>query len=275
MIPKVINYCWFGGNPLPELAIKCIDSWKKYCPDYEIKEWNESNFDLECCDYIKEAYQAKKWAFVSDYARFDILYKFGGLYFDTDVELIKPIDDLVEKGPFMGLEKGMRSIATGFGLAVNPGLGISANPGLSLYKEILDNYNNEHFINSDGSYDLTTVVIRTTEMLNKHGFAPVAEVQQVAGIYIYPEDYFCPLDYYTDELEISENTRSIHHYFASWLSKEEIKAHDLEKKAMKVVGKIIAHYIGRIYSSPYRIKKKVKQYGLKGSIKFIFKKYKL
>ena len=97
MIPKIIHYCWFGGNPLPELAQKCIASWKKYCPDYEIKEWNESNFDLNCCDYVREAYEAKKWAFVSDYARFWILYHEGGVYFDTDVEVLKPIDTIVEK----------------------------------------------------------------------------------------------------------------------------------------------------------------------------------
>ena len=97
-IPKIIHYCWFGGNPLPELAQKCIESWKKYCPDYEIKRWDETNFDLDCCDYVREAYQEKKWAFVSDYARFKILYEYGGVYFDTDVELIKPIDDIVEKG---------------------------------------------------------------------------------------------------------------------------------------------------------------------------------
>ena len=94
MIPKVIHYCWFGGNPLPNIAVKCINSWKKYFPDYEIIEWNESNFDLFSCDYCREAYDAKKWAFVSDYARFKILYEHGGVYFDTDVEVIKSMDDI-------------------------------------------------------------------------------------------------------------------------------------------------------------------------------------
>ena len=141
MIPKIIHYCWFGGNPLSELAQKCISSWKKYFPEYEIKEWNESNFNLQCCDYVKEAYEAKKWAFVSDYARFWILYHEGGLYFDTDVEVIKPIDDIINNGAFMGCER------TGnYGLGVNPGLGIGADPGISLYKEILDDYEKSHFI---------------------------------------------------------------------------------------------------------------------------------
>ena len=104
MIPRIIHYCWFGGNQLPELAQKCIESWKKYFPDYEIKEWNESNFDLNCCDYVKEAYTAKKWAFVSDYARFWILYNYGGLYFDTDVEVIRDMSEIVNRGAFMGCE---------------------------------------------------------------------------------------------------------------------------------------------------------------------------
>ena len=131
MIPKVIHYCWFGRNPLPESAVKCIDSWRKFMPDYEIKEWNEDNFDVNAIPYTAEAYQMKKYAFVSDYARFWILYQYGGLYFDTDVELIKPIDDIVEKGPFMGIEETCKIIPVnlvGYPL-VNPGLGISVEQG--------------------------------------------------------------------------------------------------------------------------------------------------
>lgn len=104
MIPKIIHYCWFGRGPLPELAQKCIASWKKYLPDYEIKEWNEDNFDVNIIPYTAEAYQAKKYAFVSDYARFWILYQYGGIYFDTDVEVIRPMDDIISKGNFMGFE---------------------------------------------------------------------------------------------------------------------------------------------------------------------------
>ena len=122
MIPKVIHYCWFGGNPLPESAKKCIDSWKKYCPDYEIVEWNENNFDISKNQYCREAYEAGKWAFVSDFARFDIIYKYGGVYFDTDVEVIKPIDSLIEQGAFMGVERNKP-------INVAPGLGIAASKG--------------------------------------------------------------------------------------------------------------------------------------------------
>lgn len=105
MIPKIIHYCWFGGNPLPELAKKCIKSWEKYFPDYEIKEWNESNFDFNSCNYVKEAYEARKWAFVSDYARFKILYEYGGIYFDTDVEVVNSMEDILKKGAFIGRER--------------------------------------------------------------------------------------------------------------------------------------------------------------------------
>lgn len=133
MIPKIIHYCWFGRNPLPELAQKCIASWKKYLPDYEIKEWNEDNFDVNIIPYTAEAYAQKKYAFVSDYARFWILHKYGGIYFDTDVEVIRPIDDIIARGNFMGFEtdpnpaKGDASegsVAPGLGLGVAPGLGI-------------------------------------------------------------------------------------------------------------------------------------------------------
>ena len=147
MIPKIIHYCWFGRNPLPESAKKCIDSWRKFLPDYEIKEWNEDNFDVNIIPYTQQAYEAKKYAFVSDYARFWILYHHGGVYFDTDVEVIRPMDDIIEKRPFMGREKGAfikdicdntitvqgdagLGVAPGLGLGVNPGLGLGVNPGL-------------------------------------------------------------------------------------------------------------------------------------------------
>lgn len=129
MIPKIIHYCWFGGNPLPKSAERCIASWRKFLPDYEIKEWNENNYDVHKIQYIQEAYEAKKYAFVSDYARFDILYQYGGIYFDTDVEVLKPLEDIIARGPFMGREAGayLRNICKGYegdGLAVAPGLGL-------------------------------------------------------------------------------------------------------------------------------------------------------
>ena len=120
MLPKKIHYCWFGGNELPDLAIKCIESWKKYCPDYEIIEWNETNFDLECCDFVKEAYKAKKWAFVSDYARLKVVYDNGGIYLDTDVELVKSLDILLQEKCYFG-EETTGYVATGLGFGAENG----------------------------------------------------------------------------------------------------------------------------------------------------------
>lgn len=215
MIPKVVHYCWFGHNPLPELAQRCIASWKKYLPDYEIKEWNEENFDVNIIPYTAEAYACKKYAFVSDYARFYILYKYGGLYFDTDVEVLRPLDDILRKGPFMGCENdpGTNPNET---IGVNPGLGLGVNPGFGLYKQILDYYKSIHFIKSNGEIDSDTVVSKTTRILVAEGLKNSSEVQYVAGVYIYPKVYFCPGEKERSTRVYNPLTYSAHHYTASW-----------------------------------------------------------
>lgn len=256
MIPKIIHYCWFGGNPLPELANKCIDSWRKFLPDYEIREWNEDNFDVNCIPYTEEAYKAKKYAFVSDYARFWILYRYGGLYFDTDVEVVKPLDKIIERGPFMGCENEATSVAatggaaSGLGLGVNPGLGLGVPPGLGLYKEILDYYSNISFINSNGSYNQTTVVEHVTSILCNHGLVDKKEIQECAGVFIYPKEYFCPLNYQTGELCLTQNSYTIHHYMASWHTQ---KQHFFELVA-KVIGVKQAHMISVLLKNLHLVK---------------------
>ncbi len=216
MIPKVIHYCWFGRNPLPPLAKKCIASWKKFCPDYEIKEWNEDNFDVNIIPYTAEAYKAKKYAFVSDYARFWILYKYGGLYFDTDVEIIKIMDDFISKGPFMGCESAAKPGAAPISIGVAPGLGLGVNPGLGLYAEILEIYNNRHSILPDGSLVKETVVKITTELLCRKGLQNTNDIQLIDGVLIYPKDYLCPKDWLSRKISITPNTLCIHHYDGSW-----------------------------------------------------------
>lgn len=211
MIPKRIHYCWFGGGDLPEMAKKCIASWQKYCPDYEIVRWNEQNFDVQQIPYIKEAYEAKKWAFVSDYARFKILYEQGGVYLDTDVELIKPLDEILQKGGFMASESEYCQVAAG--------LGIAAPAGLPLYREILEDYENSRFFRPDGTKDLTTVVTRITKILEGHGLVHKDVIQEVAGIVVYPKTYFCPYDYHSKKLRCTENTYAIHYYADSWNDK--------------------------------------------------------
>ena len=248
MIPKKIHYIWFGGNPLTPLAKKCIESWKKCCPDYEIVRWDESNFDVEQNRYCKEAYDTKKWAFASDYARFKILYENGGVYLDTDVELLKPLDDILENGPFMGLEKdyeeGKRAaVAPGLGLAANPGLGLAANPGLGLYKTILDTYEDDRFVNEDGTCNLRTVVERTTDILEKQGLESRPGIQHVAGVTIYPTEYFCPKDPANLRLHLTENSYAIHHFDGSWTTPKErfhkVVAYVIGPRATRFVKKVM------------------------------------
>ena len=169
MIPKIIHYCWFGNNKLPEMAIKCIESWKKYFPGYEIKQWNETNFDINGCRFTKEAYEAKKYAFVSDYARFYVLYKYGGIYFDTDVEVIKPIDDILQQGPFMGCEQ-VKPREKGAVESIAPGLGIAAEPGMDIYKKILNMYESMDFASWNNTGKRLTVVEAVTDLLKREGF---------------------------------------------------------------------------------------------------------
>ena len=224
MIPKIIHYCWFGRNPLPPLARKCIDSWRKYLPDYEIKEWNESNFDVNIIPYTRDAYAARKYAFVSDYARFKILYEYGGLYFDTDVELVRPIDDIIQCGPFMGVESPGRGNQVP---TINPGLGLGATPGLQIYKQLLDMYENMHF----SATNMVTIVKYTTDLLAKYGLCATDDIQTCAGIYIYPKEYFCPL--FGRYIHFTKNTRSIHHYMSSW------KKYGFRKKCVMVVHSVV------------------------------------
>ena len=165
MIPKKIHYCWFGRNPLPESAKKCIASWRKFLPDYEIIEWNEDNFDVNSIPYTAQAYSVGKYAFVSDYARFKILYEHGGLYFDTDVEVIRPMDDIIDAGPFMGFEIDAADPSVG----VNPGLGLGALPRMDFFKTILSKYGSFSFLKSDGSFNETTIVAYTTDLLKENG----------------------------------------------------------------------------------------------------------
>lgn len=231
MIPKIIHYCWFGGNPLPKSAIKCINSWRKFCPDYEIIEWNEQNYNINVNLYTKQAYSAKKYAFVSDYARFDILYNYGGIYFDTDVELLKPLDDILKNGAFMGCETDADTKIT-----VNPGLGIAAEPKMEFYKEILDMYDTLLFFKNNGTYNTTTIVKYTTNLLTEKGLKNISGIQTISDINIYPKEYFNPLDYITGKLTKTENTHSIHWYSKSWLSKAEILRSKLTKPFHRIFG---------------------------------------
>ncbi len=194
---------------MPALAEKCIKSWKKYCPDYEIVCWNEDNFDISQNKYAQEAYDARKWAFVSDYVRLKVIYDLGGIYLDTDVELLKPLDSLIENGGYMGFDDNG---------VVSTGLGFAAEKGNELMGELLRDYDGIPFVLPDGSYDITPCPDRNTETMVRLGFDKNINDQIFMGLRILPEDYLCPMKYYTGKKIITENTYSIHHFCASWTS---------------------------------------------------------
>ena len=213
-IPKVIHYCWFGRGDIPERDKKCIESWRKYCPDYEIIQWNEDNYDVTQVPYMKEAYEAKRWGFVPDFARMDIVYRYGGIYLDTDVELIKSLDGLLENHGFAGREAPSGCIALG--------LGFGAEKNLPILKEWCDYYRKLRFIDEDGKPNLKPNPIILEEYINKMGVIPEdTSVNELLGITILPPEYLCPQDYLTGRTKVTANTYSIHHYHASWQTEQE------------------------------------------------------
>ncbi len=213
MIPKIIHYCWFGRKPKTKKMEKCIASWKKYCPDFEIIEWNEDNFAIKNqCQFIQEAYEKKKYAFVSDVARLKIVFEYGGIYLDTDVELLKPIYDLLECPSFFGWQDEKY---------VANGLGFGAEKGNSIIKDNLNCYLNIPFINQDGSLNMKACPVYTTDVLRSYGLKMQnLAIQHIENAVIYPVEYFNPLDDATNVLNVSKNTYSIHWYSKTWVSKK-------------------------------------------------------
>ncbi len=230
MIPKIIHYCWFGGNPLPERDQKCIESWTKYCPNYKIMLWDESNYDVTKNKYMHQAYQEKKWGFVPDFARLDIIYNYGGIYLDTDVEIVRNLDELLREKAFMGFEDHK---------FINPGLGFGAEPKHSGIGELLKIYDFRLFRLGDGTLDTTPSPQLNTEMLVAHGAVMNDQKQNIMGITLYPTEYFCPKSYETGKLVLTDNTFSIHHFNASWKS-------DLSKDILQMKWKLNEKYRSRL-----------------------------
>lgn len=207
MIPKIIHYCWFGRGEKPELAKKCIASWKKFCPDFEIREWNEDNFDIHCCSYVEEAYASKKYAFVTDYVRLYAMYTCGGIYMDTDVEVVRPLEEFLTCKAFSGFES-TRYVPTGI---------MASEKGVPIIHELLDYYTDKHFLNDDGSQDTTTNCVPITTIMLSHGLELNGKLQTVAEFTFYPSDYFCPFENETGVLRRTNNTAAIHWFNKSWL----------------------------------------------------------
>ena len=215
MIPKIIHYCWFGGAPKPESVLRCIDSWRKKCPDFEIREWTEKDIDVNQNAYTKEAYEAKAWGFVPDYLRLWIVYHYGGVYLDTDVQVVKDLTPLLNNRAFVGIERDSRN-------HVALGLGFGAEPGNDFIFKHMKMYEDLHFILSDGSYNRTPSPQYTTQLLRQLGYDQErGGRQELADLMIYSEDYFCPKSYATGTTRKSRNTYSIHHYDASWYTEDE------------------------------------------------------
>lgn len=235
MIPKKIHFCWFGKNKKPELVIRCVASWKKYLVDYEIIEWNEDNFDINSNLFVKEAFCAGKWAFVSDYVRLWALYNYGGIYLDSDVEVIKSLDEFLEYPAFGGFS-GAYEVTNNVEI---PSAVMGAEKGNLWLKYLLDYYKDRKFILPDGAYDMVTnaaIITRMSEDLfepnNKKQTMKLGEVE------LFPMEYFEPINPVNNIDVFSENSYCIHWHNCSWMTKNSSRG--------KILSKII-HFLKEIF----------------------------
>lgn len=226
-IPRIIHYCWFGHGEKPDLVKKCIESWKEHLHEYHIVEWNEENFDINSLPYVKEAYEAKKYAFVSDYVRVYALYRYGGVYLDTDVEVFKNFDDLLHHESFWGFEQENYIATSTIGAA-------KGNPIIEIF---LDSYKGKKFIKEDGSYDDLTNVAIVSGILEKQGLILNGQHQEFAGLAaFYPQTYFSPYDYINCRKFITENTYAMHHFYKSWLPPKARFKSNVKTAIAKLIG---------------------------------------
>lgn len=221
-IPRKIHYCWFGGTDIPQHLKRYMESWHKFCPDYEIIRWDESNYDISKNRYMREAYECKKWAFVPDYARLDIIYNEGGIYLDTDVELLAPLERLLKDEMFCGFSCNFQ---------IGIGVGFGAIKRHSLIKELRDYYDHLSFCQPNGELNLKTCYEYQHPVLKKHGFTLENSFQKKDGIVIYPSEVLSP-DLGLISRKYSDNTVSVHHFEYSWASRQEKKAFELFKEEL-------------------------------------------
>lgn len=222
MIPKIIHYCWFGGKPLPADVLACIKTWKKFCPDYEIRRWDESNFDVNAHPFVKAAYEAKAWAFVSDYARLKVVYDNGGIYLDTDVELLRSPDFLLENPCYVGLQQVDCLCATG--------LGFGAEQGSTVLQKMMACYDEISFSKQDKA---TIACPRLNDwVIRSLGEVSNTEITRLEAVAVYPPRFFDPLSPGKARDLLCEETVSIHHYAASWTS----SGNQLKRKLIRIFG---------------------------------------
>lgn len=227
MIPKIIHYCWFGRGDIPASALKCIESWKKYLPDYSLKEWNEDNFDINSNLYVSQAYENKKYAFVTDFVRLYAIYTEGGVYMDTDVEVLKSLDEFLVHSAFSGFENN-NYVPTGI---------MAAEKGSLWARELLADYNNRTFVQMDGSLDTTTNTKTITDYMLNKGLILNDRYQEIKGLVVmYPHDYFCPKDHGTGIIKLTSRSVCIHHFAKSWVDPRIRYLSDFKKSLMKILG---------------------------------------
>lgn len=225
MIPKIIHYCWFGGKPLPPDAVRCVESWRRFCPDYEIREWNEKNFDISASRYASEAYEAKKWAFVADYTRITVLRDHGGLYMDTDQEVLRNIDAFLAHPAFSATEDGVHISAGIMGAERN-------NPWITM---IANSYQDRRFKLENGSLDMTSMPCLMTDLtLANYQYRSENVLQDLGDVVIYPSDYFYPMDH-AGRMHRTDNTHAIHWFAQSWVPWHRRMLHKLKVLAYRLL----------------------------------------
>lgn len=255
MIPKIIHYCWLSKEPYPEDIEYCISTWREKLPDYQFICWSTDNFNVDIIPYTSEAFREKKWAFVSDYIRLYALYNYGGIYLDSDIEVLKKFDDLLNNRAFTCFENQDWVAAWIFG----------SEAGNPLFKEFMDDYNDRHFVLEDGSYDMTPNPRPITKRLVEHGLQLINEKQELQYITIYPMDYFCPFNPMRVPKEIfTENTYANHHFSGAWKTEEDQYYTKLRAKFGYIKG---GSYVAKFISA-------VKFRGLLEAIKVLSKWYK-
>ena len=245
MIPKILHCCWFGKNPKPKLVRKCINSWKKFCSDYRIMEWTENNYDIDLAPkYVRDAYNEKKWAFVADYVRLEMLVQYGGVYLDTDVELIGSLDLFLNNKGFLGSEDGMHVSTAVMGCEKDN----------LLIRQFKEQYNSLSFRNSDGSLNMTTNVVLMTDFFKKKGYKPQNVFQMIDEFSIYPSEYFYPLSIDDAILRKTNKTVAIHWFAGSWVNNEKKKKRKkrqlknrLKPKIVALIGKERFEYLKKVF----------------------------
>ncbi len=242
MIPKIIHYCWFGRGEKPELAQKCIESWEKLCPDYTLMEWNEDNFDIGANRYVREAYEARKFAFVTDYVRLWAMYHHGGIYMDTDVMVLKPLDPYLHHEAFSGFESKTK-IPTGI---------MASEKDNAVMGELLAFYDNVAFIKEDGSHNIVTNVETITAKFTEWGFVPNGEYQELHGMAFYPQNIFCPDHKRLNDAAYMQDTVTIHYFAGSWKSAKTKKRESaLWWRCIVIPGKAFSKMMKKLFGDKW------------------------